>query len=243
MIEYLHDSQIEELAEKYGCLFYARHDAPCTPEMKRLLKGISPEKIKFKELAGKTDVAYNGSNTTFVESVYAAAGLDFAQLTKQRTMVTLCGLMYRNNGDRMGGDVNEKNQYVPFYEPTDDVAQVCRLPVPGYCGGPYFAKYENKVDLTVDKLEIGDALMLAGMKASPKDYWAGVYLGDGKMIMAHYAVKETPRYILHDFSGAAGAKEFADLLQKNPENGIEWSYYFVMRPSQAFADINTGKLN
>ena len=200
-------------------------------------------KAKFKELAGKTDVAYNGSNTTFVESVYAAAGLDFAQLTKQRTMVTLCGLMYRNNGDRMGRDVNEKNQYVPFYEPTDDVAQVCRLPVAGYCGGPYFASYENKVDLTVDKLEIGDALMLAGMKASPKDYWAGVYLGDGKMIIAHYAVKETPRYILHDFSGAAGAKEFADLLQKNPENGIAWSYYFVMRPSQAFADINTGKLN
>lgn len=42
----------DKLTEKYGHLFYARHDAPCTPEMKKLLKGISPDKINTRELAG-----------------------------------------------------------------------------------------------------------------------------------------------------------------------------------------------
>ena len=42
----------DELTEKYGRPFYARHDAPCTPEMKKLLKSLSPESIKSKEMAG-----------------------------------------------------------------------------------------------------------------------------------------------------------------------------------------------
>jgi len=40
------------LAEKYGRPYSERHDAPCTPEMKKTLKGIKPEDIDVKELAG-----------------------------------------------------------------------------------------------------------------------------------------------------------------------------------------------
>ncbi len=42
----------DKLTEKYGRPCYARHDAPCTPEMKKLLKSISPEKIRTSEIAG-----------------------------------------------------------------------------------------------------------------------------------------------------------------------------------------------
>ena len=42
----------DKLTEKYGRPCYARHDAPCTPEMKKLLKSISPEKISTKDIAG-----------------------------------------------------------------------------------------------------------------------------------------------------------------------------------------------
>jgi len=41
------------LTDKYGEPFYRRQDAPATPEMKKLLKSLSPEKFPFKELAGE----------------------------------------------------------------------------------------------------------------------------------------------------------------------------------------------
>ena len=42
----------DKLTEKYGKPYYARHDAPCSPELKKMLKSLSPEKVTFKELAG-----------------------------------------------------------------------------------------------------------------------------------------------------------------------------------------------
>ncbi|HCC47065.1 MAG TPA: alpha-D-glucose phosphate-specific phosphoglucomutase [Elusimicrobia bacterium] len=42
-----------DLTAKYGEPFYRRQDAPATPEMKKLLKGLTPEKFPFKELAGE----------------------------------------------------------------------------------------------------------------------------------------------------------------------------------------------
>ena len=41
------------LTAKYGEPFYRRQDAPATPEMKKLLKNLAPEKFPFKELAGE----------------------------------------------------------------------------------------------------------------------------------------------------------------------------------------------
>ena len=43
----------KDLTAKYGEPFYRRQDAPATPEMKKLLKGLTPEKFPFKELAGE----------------------------------------------------------------------------------------------------------------------------------------------------------------------------------------------
>ena len=43
----------KELTEKYGEPFYRRQDAPATPEIKKLLKGLTPEKFPFGELAGE----------------------------------------------------------------------------------------------------------------------------------------------------------------------------------------------
>ncbi len=43
----------KDLTDRYGEPFYRRQDAPATPEMKRLLKGLAPEKFPFKELAGE----------------------------------------------------------------------------------------------------------------------------------------------------------------------------------------------
>ena len=42
----------KDLTAKYGEPFYRRQDAPATPEMKKLLKSLTPEKFPFKELAG-----------------------------------------------------------------------------------------------------------------------------------------------------------------------------------------------
>ncbi|OGR61870.1 MAG: phosphoglucomutase, alpha-D-glucose phosphate-specific [Elusimicrobia bacterium GWB2_63_22] len=41
------------LTASYGEPFYRRQDAPATPEMKKLLKNLAPEKFPFKELAGE----------------------------------------------------------------------------------------------------------------------------------------------------------------------------------------------
>ncbi len=43
----------KDLTAKYGEPFYRRQDAPATPEMKKLLKGLTPEKFPFTELAGE----------------------------------------------------------------------------------------------------------------------------------------------------------------------------------------------
>ena len=43
----------KQLTEKYGELFYRRQDAPATPEMKKLLKTLTPERVTVKELAGE----------------------------------------------------------------------------------------------------------------------------------------------------------------------------------------------
>jgi phosphoglucomutase len=41
------------LTEKYGEPYYRRQDAPATPEMKKLMKGLTPEKFPYRELAGE----------------------------------------------------------------------------------------------------------------------------------------------------------------------------------------------
>ena len=43
----------KDLTAKYGEPFYRRQDAPATPEMKKLLKGLAPEKFPYGELAGE----------------------------------------------------------------------------------------------------------------------------------------------------------------------------------------------
>ena len=43
----------KDLTGRYGEPFYRRQDAPATPEMKQLLKGLTPEKFPFRELAGE----------------------------------------------------------------------------------------------------------------------------------------------------------------------------------------------
>jgi phosphoglucomutase len=43
----------KSLTQKYGETFYRRQDAAATPEMKKLLKGLTPEKFIFRELAGE----------------------------------------------------------------------------------------------------------------------------------------------------------------------------------------------
>ena len=59
----------DTLTEKYGKAYYARHDAPCTPEMKKLLKSIEPENIKARELADspicKIETKASSNNASF----------------------------------------------------------------------------------------------------------------------------------------------------------------------------------
>ncbi|MDO8804989.1 MAG: phosphoglucomutase (alpha-D-glucose-1,6-bisphosphate-dependent) [Elusimicrobiota bacterium] len=43
----------KQLTEKYGEFFYRRQDAPATAAMKKLLKTLTPEQVKVKELAGE----------------------------------------------------------------------------------------------------------------------------------------------------------------------------------------------
>lgn len=47
----------KDLTAKYGEPFYRRQDAPATPEIKKALKGLTPEKFPFKELAGERIVS------------------------------------------------------------------------------------------------------------------------------------------------------------------------------------------
>jgi phosphoglucomutase len=47
----------EELTEKFGAPFYTRIDGPVTPEQKRLLKGLTPEAVEAKALAGEPILA------------------------------------------------------------------------------------------------------------------------------------------------------------------------------------------
>ena len=47
----------EELTKKFGAPYYTRIDGPVTPEQKRLLKGLTPEAVTAKALAGEPILA------------------------------------------------------------------------------------------------------------------------------------------------------------------------------------------
>ncbi|MBQ7565984.1 MAG: S-layer homology domain-containing protein [Oscillospiraceae bacterium] len=194
-------------------------------------------KAKFTVLA-QSGTAWDGKNTSFAENVYKLAGLDLAKLTEQKTIVTLMKTIMRNGR----GDSDESNYlYTPIFDPTEETQKLTALLVDGYRGGPDMAKTGDTIESpTFAQLEIGDVLFL--VKRSNSTYWCGVKLSDTQMILATYSKSVSLEYQLRDFGGEQGEAEFAKLLKNNTKNGDAWEYYIAMRPSQAFADINTGKL-
>ncbi|MBQ7565540.1 MAG: S-layer homology domain-containing protein [Oscillospiraceae bacterium] len=211
------------------------------PEERKFTPLSEENKAKFAALATASDPGWSGRNYAFAENVYKLVGLDISPVTQSKGLVTIAAWVFRDLGKNE--QTGAKKQYIPFYTLPEGSEAVCKMLLAGYRGGPFMAPATDMLaQPTAAMLEIGDILLLCSAEA--RDYWIGVYLGDGKMIISHYnaGVTET-NYVMHDFSGEQGEAAYAKLLHENTDTGNPWEYYFVLRPAQGYADINTGKLN
>ena len=200
---------------------------------------LSQENIdKFKALQNKTDWNVKTTNTAFAEDIYSMVGLDLKAVTNSTSIVNITRKIFQTNSNMVG---TSAYQYVPIANDFvgADGKAIHAMQVDGYRGGPDMLDDGTLVkDPKVSDLQVGDVLYLVRRNGSV--YWTGVYLGDSKMVLSEYRAheggyKETKVVTLTDES-------YSTMLKTNYRENTPWEFFLVLRPSQGFADINTGKL-
>lgn len=125
--------------------------------------------------------------------------------------------------------VSDTEFYLPTAPLNNKVSTYYKMMVPDYYGGK-FIKYHDKL-FTADDFEVGD-IFCAQQTSPTKEYYTGIYQGDGKFIMIrHY--NNTP-YI-------DTTTVFSETIAE------DFDFYYVLRPSlynsyTQVRDITTGKL-
>ena len=190
---------------------------------------------KFKAL--QSNQKWYTSNVGFVEDIYSKAGLDLKKLTNTTSIVNLIKLTFTT--DVSDPTTTSKFQYVPMATLFLDSNSKCvqKMFVENYRGGADMVDDGSlKKDFKVSDLKVGDALFMAQRQGST--YWTAVYLGDNKMIVSEYQKNVYSDYKMYDLTD----NSYNELLSKNPKDGTPWEFFLLMRPSEGFADINTGKM-
>lgn len=193
--------------------------------------GLTPENVaKFQELQNNT--AWSGKMTEFAQNVYAKAGLNIGDLFQKASAATIA----KNIFVSLESTATSKYRYVLQSKLLlpENYSRIQDMLVAGYRGGPDMVD-DGTLDAnpTADKLQVGDLLYLVRRGGSV--YWTGVYLGDGKMILAEYTSGGSTEYTMFDVSDPAA---YAALLKTNPKTEVDWEFYMLLRPSQGYKNIN-----
>lgn len=193
-------------------------------------------KQKLMSLAGTLETGVTAVNSKFAGQIYALINLDIDGDGGLGAMSSsnLRAKLFQTSGGIHTKMASAVSGYEALYQ----------MLVPGYFGGSKMNTTQDNsgevittidpADASISNLEIGDVLILGNQ--TTKDYWTGVYLGNGKMIMSQYksVAGNLGTIELWDFTQDSG--KYAALLQSTEKN---WEYFFLLRPSEGYADINT----
>ena len=181
----------------------------------------------------KDDLAQ--AHLALVREIYEAIGLDIsAELgttdnNKPSVNNTMEGSIFTKEGS------GATSVYTICTEDTTTNPSLFSMLVDGWYGGNNVAGAPASTGHTLDSLRIGDALVLGNMQ-SPSKYAVYVYQGhdeeNGEYTFMRYHKGESPNlgtWTLND-------NEFSALL--TGYNDYKWQCYYLLRPSQAYGDIN-----
>ncbi len=199
-------------------------------------------KAELLALAGNTSWQ-SGNHIAFAANIYKAIGLDLdtALMSGQSTATVTTKLFSANKSSPYGYTLKAETAV------SSDYAAMYQMLLAGFYGGSDTTGTDILASQTLDQLAAGDILMLSYRKAGT--YWVGVYLGEGKLAMSKYYTTSgaaalglgDSSVLQYEVMDVSGADAFAKLLKQNPDMETEylWENYFVLRPYQAYTDINS----
>ena len=186
--------------------------------------GLSQENVAA--LQALTASGWTMENTLFTQEVYGKIGMDISPVTQSFTVGDLLKTELFFDADNVQG---KPYHYDILATPAKSNQALAAMLMPALRGGPDMLGYENNKILLAD-LQVGDVLNLINREKSR--YWICIYQGDGKFLTCEGGTSTYQIYTLDD-SG------FAQFLTQNPKTSQAWECYFVLRPSNGFANINT----
>lgn len=177
--------------------------------------------------------AVNKAHLDLVTQIYKNIGLDISEKigTSDDGKVdkTMQGSVFTKEGS---GDASV---YTICTEDNTTNPTLFSMLVDGWYGGDNVKEAPASTGHTLDSLQVGDALVLGNMQ-SPSKYAVYVYQShdeeSGKYNFVRYHKGESP----NTNTWSLDDNEFSALLTGYKD--YKWQCYYLLRPSQAYADIN-----
>lgn len=185
-------------------------------------QGLSQENMAA--LQALTAQNWTQLNTMFAQEVYAAIGIDISTATQNFTVADLLKTELFFDADNVQG---KPYHYDILATPAKNDQALAAMLMPQLRGGPDMLGYESNIIRLAD-MQIGDILNLVNREKS--EYWICIYQGDGNFLVCQGKNKYQVHMVNNDIALAA-------FLSK--VDSITWECYFVLRPSNGFANINT----
>lgn len=176
------------------------------------------------------------AHLALVREIYEAIGLDIsAELgttnnNKPGVNDTMKGSIFTKTGTGA-----ESVYTICSATDTSNPALLSML-VDGWYGGNNVTGAPASTGHTLDSLQVGDALVLGILDESKNDYAVYVYQGDGQFLRYRRGSGIAQETL--DKAGFAALLANQIEVTGNYYTGNPWHCYYLLRPSQAYADIN-----
>ena len=188
-------------------------------------------------------------NAKFGEEIYKLIGLDYSEYTGGQTALSVLKQIYLIDGENLGNGF--EYWYELMFEPAEGLENLHSMVVADLQRGTHmtYEGYSKGAPLTADDLQVGDVIYMCVRNYS--SYWIGVYQGDGKMLISGYEGADyAGKTLTGNYYYQWDINEDPSVFVKNPTlvaankaggNGQlmeDWQMIVVMRPANAYNDIN-----
>ena len=213
-------------------------------------------KAKLAALTADDAVATATRNAPFAEKIYQKIGLDFSSITGGNSMLNVMKQIFLIDGENLGNGF--EYWYELMFEPAEGKEALHAMVVQEFMGGTHMNTEGMDIveNLSYTDLEVGDVVYMCIRNYS--SYWIAVYQGDGKFLVSCYEGTKYSGIIYDGVTTITKGQNYwaqwdaktasVDFLKRNPtmvaanaaggEYIQDWQCIVVMRPSNAYADIN-----